>query len=383
LALAIVALAPNLAYAVEPPTVTGLTPHEGGSAGGTKFIVAGTHFEGVTGVNFGLQALKIVTGTLTKGSCKFKVSTEIECDSPFHEAGTVAVTVVTPGGTSAETPADRFTTTPEAYRNEVATANLSHISVFDFGQVTMETPEVENTETHVKSREVELECVNLSVGSLTNEGTEPPRAFGQVLEWWAMGHTPTAEHTEVSPTCRFTFLGAPGGEAWVTAERPLRAVTQTAEVCINPAKELSECKKKVGEPGAEREFKSVLEQISRETLTTPWNMEAFINSEGKRRMRVGISSETGKSCAEEPAPPGCVRLTIVYPALNLFFPFEGSLEPTWVNGAGNGLSPSSLEFEGERSGTLRAAGGAARSTLSLVGSNKIIGTAGQELVSVK
>lgn len=41
-----------------------------------------------------------------------------------------------------------------------------------------------------------------------------------------------------------------------------------------------------------------------------------------------------------------VHLTLVEPCKPIEIPFEGTLRPFWVNGAGNGLFPSSLSFEG-------------------------------------
>jgi hypothetical protein len=40
-------------------------------------------------------------------------------------------------------------------------------------------------------------------------------------------------------------------------------------------------------------------------------------------------------------------LTVVMPCLNLEVPFEGRLEPVFVNGIGNGLTPSHLQFQGK------------------------------------
>jgi hypothetical protein len=385
LAFGAFALAPSLAWAEALPTVTSITPSTGGSGGGQHGKLKGTEFTGAVttgGVKIGAASLKkITTGTLAKNQFKILNNTEIEVDTPALEHGTDEVTVTNTIGESSKPSPVTYTYVPEFFRNEAVISSVGKIPFFGDGALTLQTPLVENTETHVKSREVEIECINLMYGDLANEGTEVPRAVGQIQEWWMMGHTPTAEFTEVSPLCRFTYLGAPGGEAWVTAERPLHAITQNAEVCINPESELEHCPKKIGEPGDEREIKSVVEQVGREQLTTPWNTEVEL-TEGKTRLKIGVPTEGGKSCNEEPAPPGCVRLTIIYPALNLFFPFEGSIEPRWIDGVGNGLSPSSLEFEGEASGHIHAAG-TPESLLSVSGAVKVIGAEGRELMTVK
>ena len=81
------------------PTVTGISPTYGTTAGGTEVIVTGTTFTGATSVKFGSAAGTIIVNT---GSL-------IVVSSPANAAGTVDVTVTTPTGTSTTSPADRFT----------------------------------------------------------------------------------------------------------------------------------------------------------------------------------------------------------------------------------------------------------------------------------
>ena len=72
------------------PTVTGITPTSGPTAGGTAVTIAGTNFTGVTNVKFGASAataLNVVSAT------------SIIATSPAG-TGTVDVTVVNDGGTS-------------------------------------------------------------------------------------------------------------------------------------------------------------------------------------------------------------------------------------------------------------------------------------------
>ena len=84
------------------PIVTGLTPSSGPLAGGTVVTITGTGFTGATVVKFGT-----IAGTnLTVNS-----ATQITVTSPAGAAGMVDVTVTTPNGTSAVTPADPFTYT--------------------------------------------------------------------------------------------------------------------------------------------------------------------------------------------------------------------------------------------------------------------------------
>jgi len=82
------------------PTVTGVSPSTGSTAGGEPVTVTGTNLTGATIVKFG-----------TVPTTFFPVSgTQISALAPSEPAGAVDITVTTPGGTSAvNTPADQFT----------------------------------------------------------------------------------------------------------------------------------------------------------------------------------------------------------------------------------------------------------------------------------
>jgi hypothetical protein len=81
------------------PTVTGISPSSGTTAGGTSVTVTGTNFTGATGVTIGGTAATSFT---------VNSATQITATSPAG-TGTVDVTVTTVGGTSATAAADRFT----------------------------------------------------------------------------------------------------------------------------------------------------------------------------------------------------------------------------------------------------------------------------------
>jgi hypothetical protein len=93
------------APATPVPTVTGISPSSGPTAGGTTVIITGSGFTGATGVSFGSVA---ATGFAVVND------TTITATSPAESAGAVDVTVNTPGGASATSPADRFTYTAAA-----------------------------------------------------------------------------------------------------------------------------------------------------------------------------------------------------------------------------------------------------------------------------
>jgi hypothetical protein len=82
-----------------PPSITGISPTVGPTVGGTRVTVTGTGLIFATAVNFGAVAGTIVSNT----------DTQVVVTSPAQGAGVVEVTVTTAGGTSALTPADRYT----------------------------------------------------------------------------------------------------------------------------------------------------------------------------------------------------------------------------------------------------------------------------------
>ncbi len=92
----------NLAYirasAAAPPSVTGLSPASGSTAGGTVVTITGTGLAGATGVRFGAAPAAITADA----------ATQITVTSP-PGTGTVIITVTTPAGTAQVTAADRYT----------------------------------------------------------------------------------------------------------------------------------------------------------------------------------------------------------------------------------------------------------------------------------
>ena len=86
---------------VAAPTVTAVSPNAGPTAGGTTVTITGTNFTGATAVDFGTDAGHQLHRRLA--------TPQITADRPGRRAGTVDVTVTTPGGTSATRPADQFT----------------------------------------------------------------------------------------------------------------------------------------------------------------------------------------------------------------------------------------------------------------------------------
>ena len=93
-----ISAADKFTYQVEP-TVTNVAPSVGPLAGDTTVIIMGTDFTGATAVKFGNTAATSFT---------VDSNTQITAKSPAGTAGTVDITVTTPGGTSAISPQDEF-----------------------------------------------------------------------------------------------------------------------------------------------------------------------------------------------------------------------------------------------------------------------------------
>jgi cyclophilin family peptidyl-prolyl cis-trans isomerase len=105
---------------VAAPTVTAISPNSGAAAGGTSVTITGTNFSGATAVKFGSAA---ATGVTVNSQ-----GTSITATSPAG-TGTVDVTVVTPGGTSATSSNDKFNYIPLVSGVTVSTATVTQANV--------------------------------------------------------------------------------------------------------------------------------------------------------------------------------------------------------------------------------------------------------------
>jgi hypothetical protein len=82
------------------PTVSSVSPTAGPTTGGNTVTINGTNFTSGGGVKFGTTASATIT---------FVSPTQLKAVAPAHAAGTVDVTVTTPGGTSAIVAGDHYT----------------------------------------------------------------------------------------------------------------------------------------------------------------------------------------------------------------------------------------------------------------------------------
>jgi hypothetical protein len=98
---------------IAPPTVTAVSPTTGPTTGGTVVTLTGAAFTGATAVRFGSTA-----------ATAFAVSSDgtVVAVAPAESTGTVDVTAVSAGGTSATSSADRFTySTPQLFAGAAVT----------------------------------------------------------------------------------------------------------------------------------------------------------------------------------------------------------------------------------------------------------------------
>jgi hypothetical protein len=87
-------------YGSPRPQVTSVSPNQGGTSGGTDVSIGGNFVTGVTSVNFGGASIPF-SADIANGTVSAFV--------PPHSAGTVDITVTSPGGTSQVSTADQFT----------------------------------------------------------------------------------------------------------------------------------------------------------------------------------------------------------------------------------------------------------------------------------
>jgi hypothetical protein len=242
--------------------------------------------------------------------------------------------------------------------------------------------------------EGEIHCKNVMGSSVYNEGG---KGLGSIQGWGTNAcKAPQLEElltTIYKPLIEAKRIKGPI-TVFATAELPIEQEEREAEVCSEESKtKLKECPSE-----SERETKMVLWHTRRETSSFPWKFEL---TRGERKeesvdiLRIGIPP-AGKSCyptelvklengeeVEEPAkwqnvPAGCVKITVVAPQIPDEVVFYGSLEPTLINGAGNGLNASRLVFNAE-AGKLKAEKGSAPDTTSS-GTLRIAGAESEQLI---
>ena len=118
---------------IAAPTVTSVNPASGPSTGGTVVTITGANLTGTTAVSFGSTAATSVTAN--------SGGTQITATSPAQRAGTVGITVTTPGGTSATNSADQYTYTTQT----VTTTGGNPLTVSSPPSVTPNSPSAQTS----------------------------------------------------------------------------------------------------------------------------------------------------------------------------------------------------------------------------------------------
>jgi IPT/TIG domain len=98
------------------PAITGISPISGPVSGGTSVTITGTDFTGLSAVEF---------GSTPASSFTLDSPTEVTATAPAQGAGTVDITVTTPGGSSAPVPADQYTYQPNSTATQFNVAPAS------------------------------------------------------------------------------------------------------------------------------------------------------------------------------------------------------------------------------------------------------------------
>jgi len=174
---------------VGPPTVTGVEPDEGATAGGQVVTISGEWLEEASTVSFGGQP----------GTIKADSATTITAEAPPGGAGTTNVTVTTPYGTSATGGHDSFTyvappvvSKVEPAKGAVAGGTTTTITGEGFGEVTQVS--FAGNSAKIKSSSATSLVVEAPAGTGTADITVTTR-YGAT--------SATGEHD------KFTYVGVP------------------------------------------------------------------------------------------------------------------------------------------------------------------------------
>jgi hypothetical protein len=144
-------------FVVAPPTVTGVAPNKGPTAGGNEVTITGTELAGATKVEFGT--------TVVNAPFPVNTATQIKVTAPAHSVGTVDIKVTTAGGSSVNTAADDYnylvlpaissispSKGPTVGGNEVTITGteLAGATKVEFGTTVVNAPFPVNTATQIK-----------------------------------------------------------------------------------------------------------------------------------------------------------------------------------------------------------------------------------------
>jgi hypothetical protein len=184
---------------VPGPTVTKVEPNRGPEAGATSVTITGTNLAEASAVKFGANAAK---------TFKVNSATQVTAESPAGAAGTVDVTVTTPGGTSSVVKADHFTyvAAPAISKVEpnkgpegggtsvtIAGSNFSEASAVKFGTTAAKSFKV-NSATQVTAESPAGAAGTVDIEVTTEGGTSKP------VEADRFSYLPPPSITKIEPS---------------------------------------------------------------------------------------------------------------------------------------------------------------------------------------
>lgn len=248
---------------------------------------------------------------------------------------------------------------PEFFDNFVGLTS-THKGIVGWGPVKFASPNLET----------EIECLNYFFGGVWNEGS-PSVGHGQILGWTGTGDA-TSTGTSLNRECKFK-KGTAVVEAWMSDEPGIGNGGRTASTKLTvPWNAELRCGGRAGEEVA----------ILKIGIPNGAPSSTGCVSEAAEKIAVEKEETESRGCYESPVPEGCIKVSLVQPALGLEEEYEGTLRPAWTNGFGNGLNASTQAFEGATSGHLRLATTFA-TTATLSGQYKLIGYSASELIEIK
>jgi len=387
-----------------PASLFDVTSGSDGSCGGSYLCTAGPGYDGPTGVGTPDGAfytpLTITTASLSAGVIGTQYSQTLEAGGgqpPYAwviSGGSVpaGLELSSPGviaGTPTAAGTSSFTVRVTDMAGTTATAKLSiavtsalragHPELFTndekIGGEAQPMATILSGNLELRSASIpegELECASIWLGSGWNAGT-PLRARGMVLAWEAGGHVPSAAHGELGRECR-----AGGGSSFMTSELPLEPVsaaeTRRAARTLPWTFEAS-CGQREGE---------VVSIVKIGIPATAGEPAASCRSEATEDASAQSEVANGEGCyASDPAPQGCVGLTVIAPSLGLELEYGGTLRAKVINGAGNGLDQSQWVVQGAAGGELRCEAPAGCQAATVLGELKVQGFEAVQLIQLK
>jgi hypothetical protein len=250
-----------------------------------------------------------------------------------------------------------------------------------------------------------ISCANIFWGEAwnaheNNEATKPEHAYGEVLGWATSSCT--WERTGPEPLLepppervREEHIPLP---ITVTAssEMPAEKTFRQGEICKEETKTLSQCPL-----ASERETKAIITSYRRRASSFPWKVELIRGEREEEKgvlAKIGLAEygEAGTAQAQstkcypkegtspasfEKVPPGCIGVDIIFPQIPYEFAYYGTAEIWAVNGAGNGLDPSQLQWPAPAGNFFSSKG--SEGEASTTGTLKLSGAAAVQLMTAK